>query len=131
MIYNSLYYPTTACCMKVTISLNKNVIVINSITPKFQKKIYYDNCFGVTFSKEDVKLIKPKKVADYINYLQKEETTCVSIHSLKIPDTERIKSKNNYEILTFDFETKKEATEFYNNVKNKINSNLSFFLISN
>lgn len=121
MIYNSLYYPTTACCMKVTISLNKNVIVINSITPKFQKKIYYDNCFGVTFSKEDVKLIKPKKVADYINYLQKEETTCVSIHSLKIPDTERIKSKNNYEILTFDFETKKEATEFYNNVKNKIN----------
>jgi len=139
MIYSAYYYVTSSSCIPITIVLNKEQIVINSISPNnFQKKIYYDNCFGITYSKDELRFHnKLKNVADYIPFLlstpsqteidnlNEEDTnksyTTLSIHALDIPEDNRMNSTNEYLEYTISFENPKETSNFYKALKEKIN----------
>ncbi|OUM61555.1 hypothetical protein PIROE2DRAFT_12420 [Piromyces sp. E2] len=138
MVYNAQYYSTSSSCTPITISLNQKQIIINAIAPnKFQKKISYDNCFGLTYSKDELRCQKRlKNVSDYIPYLIKTPTkneiseinneseltyTTLTIHALDIPDRERMNSSNEYLEFTISFETPQQTFEFYNVLKEKIN----------
>jgi len=137
MIYNAQYYPTSSSCFPITIVLTQKQIILNAFTPKnFQKKINFDNCFGLTYSKDDLRTKGTlKNVSDYIPFLLKAPSqteidnlkendnityTTITIHSLDIPDNNRLNSNNDYEEYTISFENAKNANEFYNNLKKKL-----------
>ena len=113
MIYNAQYYPTSSSCFPITIVLTQKQIILNAFTPKnFQKKINFDNCFGLTYSKDDLRTKGTlKNVSDYIPFLLKAPSqteidnlkendnityTTITIHSLDIPDNNRLNSNNDY-----------------------------------
>jgi len=139
MIYNAQYYPTSSSCVPITIKLNQKQIIINANSPnKFQKKIFYDNCFGLTYSKDEKRYKKVKEVEKYIPFLIKTPTpseienldksndvnmtyTTLTLHTLDIPERDRMSSTNEYLEYTVSFETSKDTYNFFEALKEKIN----------
>jgi len=139
MIYNAQYYPTSSSCVPITIKLNQKQIIINDNSPnKFQKKIFYDNCFGLTYSKDEKRYKKVKEVEKYIPFLIKTPTpseienldksndvnmtyTTLTLHTLDIPERDRMSSTNEYLEYTVSFETSKDTYNFFEALKEKIN----------
>jgi len=139
MIYNAHYYSTSSSNIPITITLNQKQVIINANAPnKFQKKILYDNCFGLTYSKDNIRFNKRiNNVADYIPFLIPAPTqeeidnadkndanityTTLTLHALDIPDRDRMNSTNEYLEFTISFETSKETNTFFINLKKKLN----------
>jgi len=143
MVYSAYYYPTSSSCVPITINLNQKQVVINANSPnKFQKKVFYDNCFGLTYSKDELRCNnRIKQIKEYIPFLIKAPTqseienldkrdngninttyTTLTLHTLDIPERDRMNSSNEYIEYTISFETPKDANKFYKALKEKINS---------
>lgn len=140
MIFNAHYYLSSSSFIPITIILSQKQIILNAVTPnKFQKKINYENCFGITYSKDNLRFNNIiKNVADYIPFLLQAPSqndvdnnneddvnktyTTLTIHSLDIPEKNRMSSNNDYLEYTISFKTFKETNTFYNILKEKLKS---------
>ncbi|ORX52158.1 hypothetical protein BCR36DRAFT_411605 [Piromyces finnis] len=137
MMYNAQYYRSSKS-NSIIIDLNQKQLTINSKTPnQFQIDILYDNCFGLTYSKDELRSQDTlKSVGEYIPYLIDTPTvneinnsksedylkyTTLTLHTLDIPERDRIKSSNKYVEYTISFEDAKQTFDFYKALKEKIN----------